>query len=207
MSSMPNDLSNLIFYVADYYRESVSETVLSFWTSGLAKFSFEDIKTAFENWMMTNDRMPKISNIVEILNGTGCDRALAALMKVEKAMDDHGAYATVVFDDPVIHAVIQSMGGWIKACRQTEYEFTWWKKDFRERYEHCDRYGLPPELPVRLSGIFDQTNLALGEKSQKPVVIGDFEKAIAWVSKLENSALNARQANRPEIATRTMDGI
>ena len=208
MSSMPNDLSKLIFYVADYYRESLSEPVLKFWIKSLAKFSFEDIMAAFENWMMTNDRMPKISNIVEILKGSGEDRALAALMKVEKAMDDHGAYATVVFDDPVIHATIRSLGGWIKACRLPEYEFTWWSKDFRERYEHYDRYGLPPDLPVRLPGIFDQTNPALGEESQKPVVIGDYEKAIGWVAKREKSISPPLDVGKmAKKGLKTMDGI
>ncbi len=184
---MPNDLSRLIFHVADYYRESVSETVLGFWIRGLGKFSFEEISVAFERWMMANDRMPRISNIVEILDGTGEDRALAALLKVERAMEEHGGYATVVFDDPVIHATIQSLGGWLKACRQTDYDFTWWKKDFQERYRHFDQYGLPPEVPVRLVGIFDQSNLPLGEKPQKPVVIGNYEKAIEWVSKMEKT--------------------
>jgi hypothetical protein len=158
--------------------------------------------------MMTRDRMPKISNIVDILRGTGSDRALAALMKVEKAMEEHGGYATVVFDDPVIHATIQSLGGWIKACRQTEYEFTWWKKDFRERYEHFDQMGLSPEVPLRLAGIFDETNLPLGKKPQDPKVLGDYEKAIGWVSKMEKSvspALNIREMSQKYL--KTMDGI
>ena len=187
MSSTPSDLSRLILYVADYYKDNLPEPVFNFWLNGLAEFPFEDIKTAFEKWMMTSDRMPKIANIREILQGSVEDLALAALLKVERAMELHGAYATVVFDDPVIHATIQSLGGWIKSCRQTESEFTWWKKDFRERYEHCLRYGMGGEIPPKLTGIFDEKNLTLGEKPQEPKVIGDYEKAIGWVSKMEKS--------------------
>ena len=208
MSSMPNDLSKLIFYVADYYKESLPEIVLNFWLNGLAKFPFEDIKAAFENWMMTSDRMPKISNIVKTLEGSIEDRALAALLKVENAMEMHGSYATVVFDDPVIHATLQSLGGWINACRQTEYEFTWWKKEFRERYQHFEQYGLAPDVSVRLSGIFDETNLPLGGTPQKPKVVGDYEKAIGWVSKMEKAmspALRIRELAQKSL--KTMDGI
>ena len=195
MSSMPRNLPKLIFHVADYYRESVSETVIDFWTHGLAKFSFEEIQVAFERWMRTNDRMPRISNIGEILQGDGSGRALAALLTVEKAMDEHGAYATVVFDDPAIHATIQSLGGWIKACRQTEYEFTWWKKDFRERYQMIDQRGLPPDVPLKLFGLFDQTNLPMGRPPQTPRLIGDPGKIREWVARVEEPrSLESRSA-------------
>lgn len=106
-------------------------------------------------------------------------------MKVEKAMDEHGAYATVVFDDPAIHATIQSLGGWVKACRQTEYEFTWWKKDFRERYQMIEQRGLPPDVPLKLFGIFDQTNLPMGRPPQTPQMIGDPGKIRAWIARVE----------------------
>ena len=185
--SSKSELTKLLFMMADYYNESLSEGVINFWLADLGCFSFEEVLSAFEVWRKTSDRMPKVSNIIEIMKGCGEDRALAALIKVEKAMERHGGYATVVFDDPVIHAVISELGGWIRTCRLTEYEFTWWKKDFRERYEHHDRYGLPPELPSKLLGIIDERNLPLGKEAQKPAVLGDYEKAIGWVSKLSHA--------------------
>ncbi len=208
MSSTPSNLTKLLIMMANYYREQLSENDIAFWLMDLGNYSFDEVLSAFETWRKTHDRMPKISNIIEIMKGSGEDRALAALMKVEKAMDEHGAYATVVFDDPVIHATIQSLGGWVKACRQTEYEFTWWKKEFRERYQHFEQYGPSPEVPVRLAGIFDQVNLPLGEKPRKPEIIGDYEKAIGWVSKMEKSvspALDTRKLSQNLI--KTIDGI
>ena len=188
-------------------RELTAE-IFKFWLAALDSFAFEDIKNAFNRFIQTESRMPQPADILKIIRGSGEDKALAALMKVEKAMDEHGAYATVVFDDPAIHATIQSLGGWIKTCRQTEYEFTWWKKEFRERYEHFDQYGLPPDIPAQLAGIFDQANLPLGENSQKPVVIGDYEKAIAWVSKRKKASTPALEIrDRALKCLKTMDGI
>lgn len=208
MSSTPSDLTKLLIMMANYYREQFSESDIAFWLMDLGDYSFKEVLSAFDIWRKTNDRMPKISNIVGILEGSSEDRALAALIKVEKAMEMHGAYATVVFDDPGIHATIESLGGWIKACRQTEYEFTWWKKDFRERYQHFDQMGLSPEVPVKLPGILDQANLPLGEKPRKTEVIGDYEKAIEWVSKMEKSvspALSIRELSQK--ALKTMESV
>jgi hypothetical protein len=196
MSSTHSNLTKLLIMMANYYREQLSENDIAFWLMDLGNYSFYEVLSAFETWRKTNDRMPKISNIIEIMRGSGEDRALAALIKVEKAMERYGGYTTVVFDDPIIHAVISELGGWIRTCRQTENEFTWWRKDFRERYQHHNRYGLPPDLPPKLLGILDEKNLPLGEKPRKPEIIGDYEKAIGWVSKMEKSvspALDARQ--------------
>ena len=185
MSSTPSNLTKLLIMMANYYREQLSENDIAFWLMDLGNYSFDEVLSAFETWRKTHDRMPKISNIIEIMKGSGEDHALEALMKVEKAMDEHGAYATVVFDDPAIHVTIQSLGGWVKACRQTEYEFTWWKKDFRERYQMIEQRGLPPDVPLKLFGIFDQTNLPMGRPPQTPQMIGDPGKIREWIARVE----------------------
>ena len=184
--SSKSELTKWLFMASDYYREKLSEGVINLWLTALSEFSIDDVSSAFGKWIESSDRMPKISNIVEIIRGSKEDRALAALIKVEKAMSRYGSYATVVFDDPIIHAVIDGLGGWIKCCRVTDRELTWWEKDFRERYRHHLSCGIPSDVSPKLLGILDETNLPHGAIPQKPVVIGDYEKAIGWVSKLEN---------------------
>lgn len=178
-------------------REMTAE-IFKIWLVALDPWPLEEIKAAFNRFVQTESGMPDPAALLRILRGSGEDRALSALMKVENAILHHGAYATVVFDDPLIHAVIQSLGGWIKACRQTEYEFTWWRKEFRERYRHYDRIGPLPDVPVQLSGIFDRTNLPRGEKPQKPVVIGDYEKAIGWVARRDHGSPSSLEEKNPE---------
>ena len=207
--SSTSELTKLLFMTSDYYKETLSEGDINLWLRDLSPFSFDDILSAFGKWRQSSDRMPKISNIVEIIRGSEEDLALAALIKVESAMSRYGSYATVVFDDPIIHAVIPELGGWVRTCRLSENEFTWWKKDFRERYQHHLRYGTLTNLPPKLLGIFDEKNLLFGEKPQKPKVVGNYEKAIGWVSKLSNpESLSWLKKNAPEkIASSVKDGI
>lgn len=207
--SSTSELTKLLFMTSDYYKETLSEGDINLWLRDLSPFSFDDILSAFGKWRQSSDRMPKISNIVEIIRGSEEDLALAALIKVENAMSRYGSYATVVFDDPIIHAVIPELGGWVRTCRLSENEFTWWKKDFRERYQHHLRYGTLTNLPPKLLGIFDEKNLLFGEKPQKPKVVGNYEKAIGWVSKLSNpESLSWLKKNAPEkIASSINDGI
>lgn len=207
--SSTSELTKLLFMTSDYYKETLSEGDINLWLRDLSPFSFDDILSAFGKWRQSSDRMPKISNIVEIIRGSEEDLALAALIKVENAMSLYGSYATVVFDDPIIHAVIPELGGWVRTCRLSENEFTWWKKDFRERYQHHLRYGTLTNLPPKLLGIFDEKNLLFGEKPQKPKVVGNYEKAIGWVSKLSNpESLSWLKKNAPEkIASSVKDGI
>ena len=207
--SSTSELTKLLFMTADYYKETLSEGDINLWLRDLSPFPFDDIFSAFGKWRQSSDRMPKISNIVEIIRGSEEDLALAALIKVESAMSRYGSYATVVFDDPIIHAVIPELGGWVRTCRLSENEFTWWKKDFRERYQHHLRYGTLTNLPPKLLGIFDEKNLLFGEKPQKPKVVGNYEKAIGWVSKLSNpESLSWLKKNAPEkIASSVKDGI
>ena len=208
MSLTPNDLRRILEPVSELFSRPMTPEILNLWFGLLGQYSPEEIRSAFSRFIQTESRMPLPADILKIIRGSEEDRALAALIKVEKAMERYGGYATVVFDDPIIHAVISELGGWIRACRQTENEFTWWRKDFRERYQHHDRYGLPPDLPPKLLGILDEKNLPLGKKPRKPEIIGDYEKAIGWVSKMEKSvspALDTRKMSQN--LTKTIDGI
>lgn len=166
-------------------REMTAE-IFKLWLAALNSYPFEEIKNAFNRYIQTERGMPEPVDILDILCGSSENLALAALIKVEKAMSRYGSYATVVFDDPIIHAVIDGLGGWIKCCHVTDRELTWWEKDFRERYRLHLSCGIPSDVSPKLLGILDETNLPHGAIPQKPVVIGDYEKAIGWVSKLEN---------------------
>lgn len=180
---------NLLRATAEMQRQGgieITEMVFRMWVKGLQDWSYSEVESAFSRFLLIESRMPTLRDIVRILRGSEEELALSALIKVEKAMSRHGSYSTVVFDDPIIHAVVDELGGWIKCCRVTDKELTWWEKDFRERYRHHLCCGVPADVPSRLLGILDETNLPYGAIPQKPVVIGDYEKAIGWVSKLEN---------------------
>ena len=209
MSSTSHDFAKIMQPVSELYGKNLTPETLNLWFGLLKEYSIEEIQNAFSRYIQTESRMPLPADILKILRGSSEDLALAALIKVENAMSRYGSYATVVFDDPIIHAVISELGGWVRTCRLTENDFTWWKKEFRERYQHHLRYGTLTNLPPKLLGIYDEKNLPFGEKPQKPAVIGDYEKAIGWVSKLSNpESLSGLRNDAPEkIAGQVKDGI
>jgi len=104
--------------------------------------------------------------------------ALLALDKMEKAIERYGLYRSVRFDDPVIHMVVRSMGGWPAICRKEGEEgedWTWRRKEFVKLYR---AFAMSPraECPVTLIGLAESENNGL------PMVhiVGDGKKALAW---------------------------
>jgi hypothetical protein len=186
--SQSEALFSMLEAISKMKNREMTVEIFKLWLVAMEGYPFEEIKSAFNRYIQTEKGMPEPVDIVKILRGSGEDLTLSALIKVEEAMRVHGGYATVVFDDPIIHAVIRQLGGWVRLCSLPEEKFVWWRKDFKERYQHHLRMGLHQEdVPLKLSGIFDEANRPLGVPAQKTVVIGDYEKAIGWTAKLEGN--------------------
>lgn len=81
------------------------------------------------------------------------DRALFAWESVSKAMAVHGAYVSVKFDDPVIHSVIDLMGGWACTCHLPQD--VWMRKNFIDLYQTMAKKREHPEY---LKGITEIEN-------------------------------------------------
>jgi len=108
------------------------------------------------------------SNIVGLIkeeagkiDGTGMSldtKAMLAYDKVIKAIHDVDAYGSPQFDDKVIHAVIERLGGWVKACSILDTEKKWWRKDFELAYKQYDGMRDRIDAPKHLAGIHEQNN-------------------------------------------------
>lgn len=177
-----NDFTKIIEKISKVYGRSLSPDVLELWIECLKPFAFEPVREALGQFVQTESRMPVPADILKILQWTGEDRALSALVKVETAVRRHGPYATVVFDDPGIHVAISGLGGWIRLCGLTEAEVVWWRKDFRERYEHWARVGSSDtEIPGKLPGIFELGNMESGFPPGPPMMIGNRDKCLQLI--------------------------
>jgi len=64
--------------------------------------------------------MPKIADIVRMIDGSTQSAAATAWAKVMRAVGSVGQYQSLAFDDPVIHLAIDETGGWISLCRIEE---------------------------------------------------------------------------------------
>ena len=151
----------------------------------LKQYDIEAVEKAFVQHGLNPDSgqfMPKPADIVKHIDGGGADRGMLAWSKVDKAVRRIGQYVdAVVFDDPIIHAVIDDMGDWSHLCSiQTEDDLKFKGIEFGKRYR---AYTLSQniEYPAILHGV--------GEQGRAPVLIGDKVKARAVLESGVDSTL------------------
>lgn len=173
--------ADLITDAMGFYGKDVSKFALSVWWQACERFAFEQVSKALTRHAMDPERgqfAPKPADLVRMLAGTATDRAQIAWGKACEAMQRVGAYTDVVFDDPVIHAVIDDLGGWPKICRGELAELSYLQHRFTESYRaYAGREGV--EYPRRLIGdrASDDAYLMRGLPPPKPALIGDLVKA------------------------------
>lgn len=165
---------------SELYSRSVSEAALLMWWKALERFDIEQVEDAFAQAIQNPDNgqfMPKPADLIRVLEGTRTDRSLIAWGKALDAMQRAGAYSSVVFDDPVIHAVIEDLGGWIKVCRGELGELGYVEHRFCESYRAYASRPVPTEYPAMLVGAHEIQNRTNGRRVAPPVLIGNPERA------------------------------
>ena len=166
--------------VMGFYGKSVSRFALDVWWTALKSYELPAIIDAFNRHLANPDAgqfAPKPADIIRMLQGSTQDSALRAWAKVDRAVRSIGTYCDVVFDDALIHRVIQDMGGWIGLGTKSEAEWPFVAKEFENRYRGFrSRNERPPYAPV-LIGIATAHNEPKGFESGKPVLIGNRELA------------------------------
>lgn len=170
----------LVAGVYAFYRQDMSEFAGSVWWKAMKPFDFEAIADALNRHCVNPDTgqfMPKPADVVKMLQGSSQDSAMVAWSMVDKAVRQVGTYATVVFDDPIIHRVIHDMGGWVALGQKTEHEWPFVAKEFESRYRGYRIRSEVPEYPKTLIGIAEAQNSMEGRQSQPPVLIGDSSRA------------------------------
>lgn len=112
--------------------------------------------------------LPLPADIIEAATGKLDDESLIALAKLERAMATWGAYRSIAFDDPVIHAFVSANGGWPFLCRMELDQWKFKRIEFVKSYKafapNLNRLAVPltlagadelssPTLPVRIAYI------------------------------------------------------
>lgn len=107
-----------IMALAELCDTPMPETKLGLYFKALADLSIEQFEAAVEILARTSCRygMPKPVEIREAALGSPGDQAVLAWERVLTALRYHGGYVSVDFQDPVIHRVIEDLGGWPKLC-------------------------------------------------------------------------------------------
>lgn len=175
-----DNFATLVTSVYAFYRQDVSDFAINVWWEACKQFDFEAVKGAFNRHAVNPDNgqfMPKLADVVKLLQGSSLDGALVAWSKVDKAIRQVGTYQTVAFDDPIIHAAIQDMGGWVELGRKDENEWPFIAKEFQNRYRGYRTQGGASEFPRLLVGIAEAQNKQNGLPTQPPVLIGSAQGA------------------------------
>lgn len=171
--------------LGEMFGKQINDTLYELYWEFLKDLSLEDFNRAANILARTSKFFPRPVEFREQVLPDITVRASLAYNKIHNAFISAGAYSTVIFDDAVIHAVIDNLGGWVKYCNLTDDEVKWWRKDFERLYR--DMYPLVARgelIPPRtLPGLYAIDSHAT-DTAQKPVIIGDKQKALAWVKEL-----------------------
>ena len=165
----------MVSNILDYYRQPVSEFVLSVWWEGCKPFALEQVSKAMTAHATDPDKgqfAPKVADIIRQLSGTKTDRSLIAWGRVHDAMSDVGAYRDVDFGDAAIHATIVDMGGWPKICRSDASELSYMQHRFCETYRTYLASGVSEKQTLIGDRSPDEMYLKRGIPAPKPILIG-----------------------------------
>ena len=175
------ELGALLTQALGFYGQTMSPFALGVWWAACQPFGLDQVRKALTAHALDPDRgqfAPKPADLVRQLRGTVGDRGLVAWGKVLDAMQRVGAYQSVVFDDPAIHAAVSDMGGWPAVCRSKTDELPFTQKRFTDLHR---AYALRPDaaFPPRLVGEHEMQNSINGFSSAPPMLVGDPQKALA----------------------------
>lgn len=171
------DKFNALFEgVCEYYGRKASPMLAEIYWNGLQAYDFDAVNSAINAHVSNPDSgqfMPKIADVERHLHGNTSTRAMGAWNKVSRAVQEVGTYETVRFDDPLIHACIDDMGGWPAIGKIMNEELPFKIREFEKRY--MAYLQIPParKPPDVLLGLYESTNKTLGHHGdRKTVMIG-----------------------------------
>lgn len=174
--------AELFTALADYYGAEISQASLRLYWEGLKAYDYNAIeKAAWAHTQLPDEAgrwMPKVSDLNKMLIGRTSDQSQIAWSKVDRAVRTVGPYADVAFDDPIIHRVVQDMGGWVCVCSKEEKEWPFVAKEFCTRYQAFRMTGDTPEHPRYLIGMANANNTHAGQQHKLEVrLLGNTDKA------------------------------
>jgi hypothetical protein len=138
------------------FGEKVSEDRAKIYWDILKGYSDIEIKKAVIGSIRGLKFFPKISEIIEMIEGKIEDEAEIAWLVLKRKIESYGGYRSVSFpNNPAIGSVVEALGGWIGICDITVAEEKWVKKEFIKLYPIMKKKNNHPE---QLPGIFEIEN-------------------------------------------------
>lgn len=171
-----NAFDTLLQAVAAMYGRDLTPGVIALYWQGLQAYDLSAVREALNRHVNNPDSgqfMPKIADVHKMLQGSTQDSALTAWSKVDRAMREKGPYQSMVFDDPLIHRVLQEMGSWVQLSTKNEDEWPFVRNEFVNRYRGYRIRSEVPDYPPSLIGIAEATNRQHGFETAPQVLVGN----------------------------------
>lgn len=163
----------------DVYDKPVSGTGLNLIFNTLKRFSIEQVREAIQLHVndTQNGNFPITpAHVVAQIEGRGDERAGAAWRKLYGAIGSIGNYADVVFEDPIVHAIVDNEGGWVHVSLMTEEELKFMQARFNKQYTAYVSKSGQFEYPRVLRGSTNADRAAKGLELIAPETVGDRDK-------------------------------
>ena len=163
------EFAKYMLMMSELFNKELSKPIKEIYWKALEPYSDADCIAVFNKAILSCTFFPKPAELIELIKPKQAmsDQAELAWIDVESAVKSHGPYASVKFDNPVIHGVIDALGGWVKFQDVTMNNWVWVKKEFVKLYPIlAGRGGYPDTLP----GQIEMDNTALGYDNIKPAV-------------------------------------
>lgn len=188
------DFAAVMTGLAENYGQTLTPQGIALRFEALKQFKISEIRAAALAIMAGRKytNMPTVADFLEYLGGGAAeDIAEVEAGKVIRAMSEHGAYRSVVFDNPVTQAVINDVwGGWPKVCEMCPDK--WLRHEFVKVFAAYARQGR--KQFGHLPGLIELNNAAAGlsEFIQPPVLVGNQQQALAVLQYAEEQTALAQ---------------
>lgn len=192
-------LGLMLAKVMSVYGKPITSGFVDVFFDALTAYDLDSVRRGLNAHVQNPDSgqfPPKPADIVRLIDGTSQDQGMIAWSMVDKAVRRVGPYQSVVFADPIIHRVIDDMGGWIKLCNApSEDEYKFQGIEFARRYRAFVVAGGAGEYPKYLIGLSEADNSSRGlQVEPKPMLIGDQIKCLEVYQGGSGSTLSIRMA-------------
>lgn len=173
---------NVMTGVFELYGKKASPELLELYFGALTEYDLSDVVRALNRHAVDPDAgqfCPKPADVVRLIGGSKQTRALQAWSRVERAAREIGPYQSVVFDDPIIHAVLEDMGGWIDLCGiSSEKDLEFRGHEFAKRYQGYALQGGAQRYQSHMTGLIEADCNTKKLPAPKPMLIGDEGRAL-----------------------------
>ncbi len=175
-----SEFTQLFALLCEAYNREATSGLSSAYFLVLEELSFEEFKLAVRRILSERkySTMPMPAELLEAVHGSTEEKAIIALKTLEEAIENHGAYASVCFEDKAIMCAIQALGGWESICRLEADEWKFKRKEFQKIYQAALKNPQSFRAPRYLAGTFERQNSFQGEENQEKIkMIGNFRIA------------------------------